>query len=91
MDGSSAAIIAIPIVTTISLAVWLIMIYYADAHPRTQDRRPTRTADPEVSSGTPGNDIPSPRPSSDDAPVSDGERHGSMAVPVRHEPPAAGR
>ena len=34
MDGSSASLIAIPIVTSFVLAVWLIMTYYAAAHPR---------------------------------------------------------
>ena len=34
MSGSTADIIAIPIVTTIALAVWLILVYYAAAHPR---------------------------------------------------------
>jgi hypothetical protein len=34
MDGSSASLIAIPIVTSVALAVWLIMTYYAAAHPR---------------------------------------------------------
>ena len=34
MSGSAADIIAIPIVTTIALAVWLILVYYAAAHPR---------------------------------------------------------
>jgi hypothetical protein len=38
MDGSSASLIVIPIVVTISLAIWLIVVYYADSyHPR---RRP---------------------------------------------------
>ena len=34
MSGSTADIIAIPIVTTIALAVWLILVYYAAAHPQ---------------------------------------------------------
>jgi hypothetical protein len=34
MDGSSASLIAIPIVTSLALAVWLILTYYAAAHPR---------------------------------------------------------
>jgi hypothetical protein len=34
MDGSSASLIAIPIVTSLVLAVWLIVVYYAAAHPQ---------------------------------------------------------
>jgi hypothetical protein len=36
MDGSSASLIAIPIVTSLALAVWLIVTYYAAAHPRSK-------------------------------------------------------
>jgi len=34
MTGSSSAVILIPIVVTISLAAWLILVFYADSHPR---------------------------------------------------------
>ena len=34
MDGSSASLIAIPIVTSLVLAVWLIVTFYAASHPR---------------------------------------------------------
>lgn len=34
MDGSSVSFIIIPIVTVLSLAVWLVMVAYADSHPR---------------------------------------------------------
>jgi hypothetical protein len=33
MDGSSLAPIVIPVVVMIGLAIWLIMVYYAAAHP----------------------------------------------------------
>ena len=33
MTGSSLAPIVIPIVVTISLAVWLILVYHAASHP----------------------------------------------------------
>jgi hypothetical protein len=33
MDGSGLSLILIPIVVSISLAAWLILVYYADAHP----------------------------------------------------------
>ena len=41
MDGSSASLIIIPIVVTISLAIWLIAVYYADSHPQWKAGRPT--------------------------------------------------
>jgi hypothetical protein len=45
MDGSVACYIAVPIVATLSLAAWLIMVYYAEAHPqRKRDITPTGTA-----------------------------------------------
>ena len=96
VDGSTTAIIIIPIVPTISLALWIFMVYWADAHPRndadahprTGGRRETRTAHPEVTSGTPAHDIPSPRPSPDNAPGRGQPRHtGPMALPG---PPGAG-
>ena len=34
MDGSSVSLIVIPIVTVLSLAAWLVMVAYADSHPR---------------------------------------------------------
>ena len=33
MTGSGLSLIVIPIVAMISLAVWLIMVYYANSHP----------------------------------------------------------
>jgi hypothetical protein len=34
MDGSTASLIAIPIVVTLALAAWLLLVAYAAAHPR---------------------------------------------------------
>jgi hypothetical protein len=34
MDGSTASLIAIPIVTTLALAVWLLLVAYAAARPQ---------------------------------------------------------
>jgi hypothetical protein len=34
MDGSTASLIAIPIVVTLALAAWLLVVTYAAAHPR---------------------------------------------------------
>jgi hypothetical protein len=53
MTGSSLAPIIIPIVVTLSLAIWLIMVYYADGHPcwrrRDQARHPRSTGSQPVS------------------------------------------
>ena len=34
MDGSTASLIAIPIVTTLALAAWLLLVAYAAARPQ---------------------------------------------------------
>jgi hypothetical protein len=38
MDGSSVDFIVIPIVAVISLAVWLVMVYWADRDPLKSQR-----------------------------------------------------
>jgi hypothetical protein len=45
MDGSIASLVIIPLVVTISLAVWLIAVYHADSHPRWQASQPVRGRD----------------------------------------------
>jgi hypothetical protein len=39
MTGSALALIVIPIVTTVALAMWLFIVFYADAHPQWKARR----------------------------------------------------
>ena len=34
MDGSTASLIAIPIVATLALAAWLLLVAYAATHPQ---------------------------------------------------------
>jgi hypothetical protein len=34
MDGSTASLIAIPVVATLALAAWLLLVAYAAARPR---------------------------------------------------------
>ena len=34
MDGSAASLIVIPIVVTVALAAWLILVAYAASHPQ---------------------------------------------------------
>jgi hypothetical protein len=45
MDGSTASLIAIPIVATLVLAAWLLLVAYAAAHPRW--KHGTAAASPE--------------------------------------------
>jgi len=44
MSGSTPALIAIPIVETILLAAWLIMVFHAASHPQWQRGRPRLSA-----------------------------------------------
>jgi hypothetical protein len=46
MDGSTASLIAIPIVVTLALAAWLLLVAYAAAHP--QWKHGTAAAGPET-------------------------------------------
>jgi hypothetical protein len=48
MDGSTASLIAIPIVVTLSLAAWLILVAYAAAHPRWKHGAPATRADGQL-------------------------------------------
>ena len=45
MDGSTASLIAIPIVATLVLAAWLLLVAYAATHP--QWKHGTAAAGPE--------------------------------------------
>jgi hypothetical protein len=98
MDGSTTAVIIIPIVTTIALALWIFMVFWADAHPRNdadahpqnRGRGQTRPASPGITSGAQAHHIPAPRPSPDDVPGNGQVRpRGPMAVPGPARP--AGR
>ncbi len=54
MTGSSIDFIVIPIVSVISLAAWLIMVFYADSHPqwRGDKTRADWTKDQRASAGS---------------------------------------
>jgi hypothetical protein len=43
MDGSSLSLIVIPIVVSISLALWLVIVFYAASHPLWGPRRAAGT------------------------------------------------
>lgn len=47
MDGSTADIIIIPIVVVISLATWLVVVFYAVSHPQWKWQRASRPPGPE--------------------------------------------
>jgi hypothetical protein len=54
MTGSSIDLIVIPIVASVSLAAWLIVVFYADSHPqwhgdRTEGRQRIPEGPPELS------------------------------------------
>jgi uncharacterized membrane protein len=54
MTGSSIDFIVIPIVAVISLAAWLITVYYADSHPQWggDDTRADKANNQRASAGT---------------------------------------
>ena len=71
MDGSSFAPIIIPLVVTPVLAFWLIMVYWAAAHPAHKPRRPAArqpgaageiAVRPEVRTGVPAEPDRAPEP-----------------------------
>jgi hypothetical protein len=63
MDGSSLSLIVIPIVVTISLAAWLVMVYYADSHPRWGGRQAARGPSGSRPAATTDDRSPDARPS----------------------------
>jgi hypothetical protein len=83
MTGSSLAPIIIPIVVSISLAAWLIMVYYAASHPEWKNARPAPAeADPAPgpeAAGTPGEQPELPAAESDQL---DGQTRHRDLVPA---------
>ena len=51
MDGSSVDFIVIPIVAVISLAAWLVMVYWADSHPPKSQRTAMVTGEQDAAAG----------------------------------------
>ena len=60
MDGSSASLIAIPIVVIVVLAAWLILVAYAASHP--QWKHGTQVAGPAPTTTPPRKSTPSSQP-----------------------------
>jgi hypothetical protein len=78
MDGSSFAPIIIPLVVTPVLAFWLIMVYYAAAHPVRKPERPA-AGQPEAA--------PESAVRSSTAPEYWPSRTGRPGRPMRRRPP----
>ena len=55
MTGSTVAAIVIPIVAMISLAVWIVLVFHADSHPRW---RSSTTATPRQAPARPSRRVP---------------------------------
>jgi hypothetical protein len=74
MNGSSMAPIVIPIVVSFVLAVWIIIVFYAESHPLWKAHRPPggqRAADPAAAK-----ELPAAAGTDRDPPVADGRRAG---------------
>jgi hypothetical protein len=56
MDGSTASLIAIPIVVTLVLAAWLLLVAHAAAHP--QWKHGPSAAEPHPADLTPADQTP---------------------------------
>jgi uncharacterized membrane protein len=45
MTGSALGLIVIPVVVALSLAAWLVMVFYADAHPQARTHEHAQSSD----------------------------------------------
>jgi hypothetical protein len=80
MDGSTASLIAIPIVVTLALAAWLLLVAYAAAHP--QWKHGTASAGPENPASADHQIRPAkPRPA--DLPQADAGRDAIPGKPAK--------
>lgn len=80
MTGTAGDIIPIVIVPVVVLAFWLVMMYYADSHPRWGGQPRADTVSPHAPEGR----LPAPRLSSPGPPVP-GQRPGTAADEVPPE------
>jgi len=83
MDGSTASLIAIPIVSTLALAAWLILVAYAAAHPRWKHgaaaAAPARQARADAQVAAAGPRTAEPRIA---VPAQSGSGQGQNAIPA---------
>jgi hypothetical protein len=85
MTGTTGDIIAIVIVSVVALATWLIMVYYANAHPRWGGQPPAQPVDRHAVGGA----VPPQRLSTPGPPVP-GQRQGTAADELTPEQARAG-
>ncbi len=80
MSGSSQALIFIPIVVMAALAIWLILVFYADSHPGSG----AHSSPPELTGAAPGSAI-----ATGEAPRITGTRYGAPmhGTPASARPP----
>ena len=84
MTGTTADIIPIVIIPVVALAFCLVMIYYADSHPRWGSQAPTDTVSTHALQGS----VPAQRLSGP-GPVVPGQRPGTAADEGSPEQPQA--
>jgi hypothetical protein len=84
MTGTTSDIIPIVIIPVVALAFCLVMIYYADSHPRWGSQAPTDTVSTRALQGS----VPAQRLSSP-GPVVPGQRPGTAADEGSPEQPRA--
>jgi hypothetical protein len=80
MDGSTASIIAIPIVATLALAAWLLLVAYAAAHP--QWRHGAAAAEPANPAPAPSH-VRSDGPRPADLALADADQDATPAKPAK--------
>ena len=84
MTGTTSDIIPIVIIPVVALAFCLVMIYYADSHPRWGSQAPTDTVSTRALQGSdPAQRLSSP------GPVVPGQRPGTAADEGSPEQPRA--
>jgi hypothetical protein len=85
MDGSTASLIAVPIVVTLALAAWLLLVAYAAAHP--QWKHGTAAAAPEnpapENPASAGHQIRSAEPRPADLAPAHAGQHGIPGKPAK--------
>jgi len=62
MTGSSAVHIVVPVVTLVTLAIWIAMVYYADSHPWYKASKRDRTGGVRADHAQLLRDVSSPLP-----------------------------
>ena len=86
MTGSTPAIIIMIVVVMITLAAWIILVFYADAHPEWRRRAPSGhghgQADDSPGRPTPGRESPGRAARETEASAAAGPGPGASAAPA---------